>query len=260
MRIALCQINPTVGDLAGNARRVLEAAREAADRGADLAVCPELCIVGYPPMDLLDRPQFIAEALDAVHYVAAEAPAGLGLIVGAPVRNEAAVGKRLHNAALLLDGGHVVDSIAKTLLPTYDVFDEYRHFEPCAERRLVEFHGVRLGLHVCEDVWNNEESPPYHMYRRNPVDELAGLGAELFVNISASPFAVGKAEARTAILAATCREHRLPFVYVNQVGANTELIFDGDSRVHDATGHIVARAAPFVEQVLVWDWERAEGA
>jgi NAD+ synthase (glutamine-hydrolysing) len=259
MRIALCQINPTVGDLEGNARRILEAARRAADAGADLAVCPELCIVGYPPMDLLDRPQFIEDSAAAVGYIAGAAPAGMGLIIGAPVRNDSSVGKRLHNAALVIDGGRVVETIAKTLLPTYDVFDEYRHFEPASERRLVHFRGVRLGLHVCEDVWNNEESPPYHLYGPNPVDELAAKGAELFININASPFAVGKAAARTSVLAATCREHRLPFVYVNQVGANTELIFDGDSRVHDASGRIVARAGTFVEDILIWDTEAGAG-
>ena len=256
MRFALCQINPTVGDLAGNARRVLDAARRAAHAGADLAVFPELCIVGYPPMDLLDRPQFITDALAAVQYVAAEAPSDLGLIIGAPVRNENTVGKRLQNAALLLEGGRIADAVAKTLLPTYDVFDEYRHFEPGATRRLVTFRGVRLGLHVCEDVWNNEESPPYHLYRGNPVDELAALGAEVFVNLSASPFAVGKAAARSEVIATTCREHGLPFVYVNQVGANTELIFDGDSRVHGADGSIVAQGALFEEDVVLWDWDK----
>jgi NAD+ synthase (glutamine-hydrolysing) len=255
MRIALCQINPTVGDLAGNARRVLDAARRAADAGAELAVFPELCLVGYPPMDLLDRPQFIADAMDAVRYVAREAPAGLGVIIGAPLPNETPVGKRLYNAALLLDGGEITAEVSKTLLPTYDVFDEYRYFEPCPERKLVEFRGLKLGLHVCEDVWNNEEAPPYHLYRRNPIDELAALGADLFVNLSASPFAVGKQAARTRLLAATCREHRLPFVYVNQVGANTELIFDGDSRVHAADGRLVVRAPSFVEDVAVWDTE-----
>jgi len=253
MRIALCQINPTVGDLEGNAEIILGAARRAAGAGAELAVFPELCIVGYPPMDLLDRPQFIDDAMDAVRYVASSAPAGLGMIVGAPVRNGASMGKRLHNAALLLEDGRIVASAAKALLPTYDVFDEYRHFEPGPARHLVHFRGVALGLHVCEDVWNNEEAPPYHLYGRNPVDELAELGAQLFVNISASPFAVGKEAARTKVVAATCREHGLPFVYVNQVGANTELIFDGDSRVHDAAGRVVARAKRFVDDMLVWD-------
>jgi NAD+ synthase (glutamine-hydrolysing) len=119
----------------------------------------------------------------------------------------------------------------------------------------VEFRGVKLGLHVCEDAWNNEEAPPYHLYRRNPVDELAALGAEVFVNVSASPFAVGKQAARTRLLAATCREHGLPFVYVNQVGANTEIVFDGDSRVHAPDGRLIVRAPSFVEDVVVWDTE-----
>jgi NAD+ synthase (glutamine-hydrolysing) len=206
-------------------------------------------------MDLLDRPRFIEETLDTLHYLAATAPEGLGMLVGAPVHNGTAFGKRLHNAALLLDGGRIADSVAKTLLPTYDVFDEYRHFEPCLERKLIEFRGVKLGVHVCEDMWNNEEAPPYHLYTRNPVDELAVLGADVFVNLSASPFATTKQAERTRIIAAACREHGLPFVYVNQVGANTELIFDGDSRVHAADGRMIVRLPSFEEGLAVWDTE-----
>src|SRR5690606_21034674 len=203
--------------------------------------------------DLLDQPSFIEDAWQALHHVAAHAPRGLGLIVGAPIRNEDRRGKRLYNGAILLEDGHIVDAVSKTLLPTYDVFDEYRYFEPCPERKLVAFRGLKLGLHVCEDMWNNEEQAPYHLYTRNPIDELAALGPDLFVNISASPFAVGKPEERAGIIAATCREHGLPFVYVNQVGANTELIFDGDSRVHAADGRVICRAASFEEDFLVWD-------
>ncbi|HYE95999.1 MAG TPA: NAD+ synthase [Rubricoccaceae bacterium] len=253
MRIALCQINPTVGDLAGNAGKVLAFARRAADAGADLAVFPELCLTGYPPMDLLDRPAFLDDVEAAADHLAAQLPPSLGVIAGAPARNPGGVGKRLYNAALLLENGRVVTSVSKTLLPTYDVFDEYRYFEPCLERKLVSFRGVKLGLHVCEDLWNNEDTPPYHLYAHNPIDELAALGAELFVNISASPFALGKQAERTRIVAASCREHGLPFVYVNQVGANTELIFDGDSRVHAADGSIVLRAPSFEEALCVWD-------
>ena len=258
MKIALCQINPVVGDLAGNARRILDAAARAAEGGADLAVFPELCVTGYPPMDLLDRPRFIEDTMATVHHLAAHAPEGLGLLVGAPIPNGTTYGKRLFNAALLLDGGEIVDSVSKTLLPTYDVFDEYRHFEPCLERKVMAFRGVKLGVHVCEDMWNNEEAPPYHLYTRNPVDELAALGAEVFVNLSASPFAVDKQAERTRIIAAACREHGLPFVYVNQVGANTELVFDGDSRVHAADGRMVVRLLSFADDVQIWDSEAGD--
>ena len=259
MRIALCQINPTVGDLAGNVELVLRDARRAAEAGAELAVFPELCVTGYPPQDLLDRPAFLDDVDDAVRSIAERAPDGLALVVGAPVRNETPVGKRLFNSALLVAGGRVQDAVSKTLLPTYDVFDEVRYFEPCPERRVIEWGGLRLGLHVCEDLWNNYElgsGADHHLYAANPVDELAALGVDLFVNVSASPYAVGKPAERRRLIGDSCREHGVPFVYVNQVGANTELVFDGDSQVQTAAGEVVLRAQPFQEDFLVWDTEQ----
>ena len=293
MRIALCQINPTVGDLAGNAELVLRDARRAAEAGAQLAVFPELCVTGYPPQDLLDRPDFLDDVDRAVEHVARHAPEGLALLVGAPVRNDTPVGKRLFNAALLLADGRVQDAVSKTLLPTYDVFDEYRYFEPCPERRVIEWGGVRMGVHVCEDMWNNYDldtagNPElgsggfsaegvggdgqagnetteigqgeptlviqdHHLYAANPIDELAELGVDLFVNLSASPYAVGKPAERRHLIRESCREHGVPFVYVNQVGANTELIFDGDSQVQSAAGEVLWHARPFAEDFAVWD-------
>ena len=258
MKIALCQINPTVGDLAGNAQKTLSWAQRASNIGADLAVFPELCLSGYPPQDLLDRPSFLDSVEQAVHYVASEAPTELGVLVGAPVRNITPVGKRLYNAALLLENGVVRSTVSKTLLPTYDVFDEYRYFEPCPTRTVVPFRDLRLGIHLCEDLWNNEEQPPYHLYRANPIDELAALGVDLFINLSASPFALGKPAERTRLLEASCREHHVPFVYVNQVGANTELIFDGDSRIHAADGTLLWRAPLFEEAFYLWDTSRVD--
>lgn len=259
MRIALCQINTTVGDLAGNVERILRDARRAADAGADLAVFPELAVTGYPPQDLLDRPAFLDAVDDAVAHLARELPAGLGVLVGAPVRNETPVGKRLFNSALLLADGAVQDAVSKTLLPTYDVFDEYRYFEPAAERRVMTFGGLRLGVHVCEDMWNNEEQAPYHLYAANPIDELAALGIDLFVNLSASPYTVGKPVERRLLIRESAQEHGVPFVYVNQVGANTELIFDGDSQVQNASGEVLYHAPLFQEAFHVWDTE-APGA
>ena len=253
MRIALCQINPTVGDLAGNVERILRDARRAAEAGAGLAVFPELCVTGYPPQDLLDRPDFLDDVDAAVEHLARRLPPGLGALVGAPVRNETPVGKRLFNTALLLADGDVVDATSKTLLPTYDVFDEYRYFEPCPERKTMEWGGLRLGVHLCEDMWNNEEQAPYHLYAANPIDELAALGIDLFVNLSASPFATGKPAERRLLIHESCREHGVPFVYVNQVGANTELIFDGDSQVQSAEGEVLWHAPLFEEAFVVWD-------
>jgi NAD+ synthase (glutamine-hydrolysing) len=260
MRIALCQINPTVGDLAGNVDLVLRDAGRAAEAGADLAVFPELCVTGYPPQDLLDRPAFLDDVDAALRHLSAHLPAGLGAVVGAPVRNDTPVGKRLFNTALLLADGGVVDAVSKTLLPTYDVFDEVRYFEPCPERTVVTWGGLRLGLHVCEDMWNNhgadgpaDEPAPYRLYEANPVDELAALGVDLFVNVSASPYATGKPAERRRIVARSAREHGVPFVYVNQVGANTELVFDGGSQVQNARGEVLWQARSFGEDFFVWD-------
>ncbi len=253
MRIALCQINPTVGDLAGNVERILRDARRAAEAGADLAVFPELCVTGYPPQDLLDRPAFLDDVDAAIAHVARQLPAGLAALVGAPVRNDTPVGKRLYNTALLLADGEIQDATSKTLLPTYDVFDEYRYFEPCPERKVMSWGGLRLGVHLCEDMWNNEDQAPYHLYAANPIDELADLGIDLFVNLSASPYATGKPTERRLLIGASAREHDVPFVYVNQVGANTELIFDGDSQVQSAAGEVLWHGALFEEDFVVWD-------
>jgi NAD+ synthase (glutamine-hydrolysing) len=265
MRLALCQINPTVGDLAGNAEVVLRAARRASDAGADLAVFSELALTGYPPQDLLDRPAFLDDADAALLHVARNAPDGLGIVIGGPLRNPHATGKRLFNAAYLLDGGAVADVVAKALLPTYDVFDEIRYFEPSVEpRRVVTFRGLRLGLHVCEDLWNNEPEAgpladsqlaeaPRRLYAANPIDELGALGVDLFVNVSASPFAAGKPAQRRRLIGEAAREWRVPFVYVNQFGANTELVFDGDSQVQNARGETVWRARDFEDDLFVWD-------
>ncbi|QXD16367.1 NAD+ synthase [Rhodocaloribacter litoris] len=259
MKIALAQINPTVGDLPGNSRKIIDFARRARREGADLVVFPELCVTGYPPLDLLENVYFIEAAQQAVSWIAREAPPETGLIVGAPVPNPHRVGKRLFNAALLLENGETVACIHKTLLPTYDVFDEYRYFEPAPGRQAVAWRGLRLGLHICEDMWNNEEYADYHLYDVNPIDELAAQDLDLFVNISASPFSQGKHALRNAVIEGICREHGVPFVLVNQVGANTEVLFDGDSRVHAADGTRLVCAPSFREALLLWDTETRTG-
>jgi NAD+ synthase (glutamine-hydrolysing) len=253
MRIALAQINPTVGDLAGNADRIVQTAVRAASGGADLVVFPELCLTGYPPLDLLDNQTFIDAAIRSMQEVAHRVPRDMGVIIGGPVRNPRPVGKRLLNVAVLFENGIEVGRAAKALLPTYDVFDEYRYFEPGQDRTPIRFRGLRIGLHVCEDMWNNEEQAPYHLYRTNPIDELAAQGIDLFVNVSASPFSHGKHQLRSQVLEETCAEHSVPFVLVNQVGANTEVLFDGDSRVHNADGTLAVCAPSFEESLLFWD-------
>ncbi len=255
MKIALAQINPTVGDLPGNSRKIIDFAHEARDNGADLVVFPEFCVVGYPPLDLVENAYFIDAAGHAVDWIARHAPPDVGVLIGAPLPNPDAVGKRLFNAAILLEGGERRAVVYKTLLPTYDVFDEYRYFEPCPARHVVTWRGLRLGLHVCEDMWNNEEHVEYHLYDVRPVDDLAALGVDLFINISASPFSVGKWARRDAIVQAICRKHQRPFVLVNQVGANGEIIFGGNSQVYGPDGNPVLCAPAFEEAVVYWDTE-----
>ena len=253
MHLALAQINPTVGDLRGNSRKIVAFAKRARERGADLVIFPELCVTGYPPQDLLENRLFL-EAVDrTLNEIATAVPQDIGIIVGAPAPNPEPVGKRVFNAAFLFEGGERVAVVHKQLLPTYDVFDENRYFEPADRCRPVEWRGLRLGLHICEDMWNNEDWAPYHLYDRNPIDALGEQGADVFINISASPFYAGKHDVRNRLIAESCREHGIPFVYVNQVGANTELIFDGDSRVHDAAGTLVLNAKSFEEDLISWE-------
>jgi NAD+ synthase (glutamine-hydrolysing) len=252
MKLALCQINPVVGDLEGNAARILDFASRAAAGGADLAVFPELCLTGYPPLDLLENQSFVDDAAAALAEVARLAPAGMGMLLSAPLRNPERVGKPLVNAAVLYEDGREVGRALKVLLPTYDVFDEVRYFEPSPACTPITFRGVRLGVHLCEDMWNSEPHGEKRLYDRDPVAELASVGVDVFINTSASPFALGKHQVRNAIVGRIAREHGVPFVLVNQVGANTEIIFDGDSRVHAADGHRICCAKSFEEDLIFW--------
>ncbi len=251
MRVALCQINTTVGDLAGNADRMRAWYEHATARGADLVVFPELALTGYPPRDLLDLPDFMSGVRDAVDRLArATGPAGL--VFGAPVANAAPQGKPLHNCALLCADGRPAAEVRKKLLPFYDVFDETRYFEAdAAEARPVEFGGVRWGLHVCEDAWNEEGFWPRRLYLRDPVEELADGGAEVFLNISASPFYGRKGPLRRSMFRSHCARHGRPLLYTNLVGGNDELIFDGEAYVFDADGELTASGRPFSEEILM---------
>jgi NAD+ synthase (glutamine-hydrolysing) len=260
MKIALAQINPTVGDLDGNRETILRFARRAQSKGADLVVFPELCVTGYPPQDLLEHPAFVETVQQTIDRIAAEAPSDLGMIVGAPVPNEETVGNRLYNAALLLEAGRPVATVHKSLLPTYDVFDEHRYFEACESPEVIEWRGLRIGLHICEDMWNVHQQAQSRTYDRDPVRELAAQDPDVFINISASPFSIGKHDDRNALVEQICTEHDRPFLLCNQVGANTEIIFDGDSRIHAADGRQIACAESFREDLLVWDLDDDPGA
>jgi NAD+ synthase (glutamine-hydrolysing) len=255
MTIALAQVNPTVGDLAGNADLITQRAAEAYRRGAELCVFPELGLTGYPPQDLLEQPAFMEATGAALQRVAAGVPPGMGVIVGAPLPNETGTGKHAFNAAILLEDGERVAEVHKRLLPTYDIFDEHRYFEPAEWQHVVEWRGLRLGLHICEDMWNARERAAHRLYEKDPLEDLAAQAPDVLVNISASPFAAGKHAERDRLIEEICARHECPFLLCNTVGANTEIVFDGDSRVHRADGEQVCCADSFEEDLLLWDTE-----
>ena len=257
MKIALAQINTTVGDLAGNEKKILDAYRRAVALDSELVVFPELAITGYPPRDLLLRPRFVAENLAVLDRLAA-ASGKTGMIVGYVGRNEKQPGRGVTNSVALLCEGRIVATRTKTLLPTYDVFDEDRYFEPALENAPVSFKGTMIGLTICEDVWNDEDYWDERRYRRNPAAELAGAGAKILCNSSASPWHLGKNEARRAMLSQLAAKASCPVVYCNLVGGNDELIFDGDSMAFDSQGALVVEGKRFEEDLLVLDLNTAK--
>ncbi len=252
MRIALAQLNTTVGDFAGNEAKILNAYQRAVQAGAELVVCPELAITGYPPRDLLLKSGFIAGNLAVLDRLAA-ATGRTGLVVGYVDENKKRPGRAATNSVALLADGARVATRAKSLLPTYDVFDEDRYFEPAESNVPVVFGGRQLGLTVCEDCWNDEGFWRDRRYRRNPAADLVQAGAELLINVSASPWHIGKHETREAMLGSLAAKLQRPLFYCNAVGGNDELIFDGASLVFDAAGRVAARGRKFEEDLLLVD-------
>jgi NAD+ synthase (glutamine-hydrolysing) len=259
MKIALAQINPTVGDFDGNADKIRAALREAGARGAELAVFPEMAISGYPPHDLLERRGFVRDGERALEALAGATRGGTACVVGCVRANPRSTGKALENTAVLLADGAIAASQAKALLPTYDVFDERRHFEPAGAIAPVPFCGVRLGLTVCEDVWGGPGSPVGRLYDRDPVAELVAAGAEIIVNIAASPFTLEKRGSRPRLLAETARRHGRPVLFVNQVGGDDDLVFDGVSAAFGPDGALVARAKELAEDLILVDLDAGTG-
>ena len=257
MKIALLQINPLVGDLTGNRQMIADAVREAGRLGADLAVTPELALVGYLPRDLLLSPAFVARSWDVVGELAGELAAQPPVLVGLPEPNPSDTGRPLFNTAVLLRGGRAGQRFRKALLPTYDVFDEDRYFEPFHGAQLLELCGRRLGISVCEDVWNDRDFWKRRRYHHDPVEELIRTGADAIVNLSASPFSVGKHRRREEMLGSMARKHRVPVVYVNQFGGNDDLVFDGRSCAFGADGEPRARGRSFDADIVICDLDRA---
>jgi NAD+ synthetase len=257
MKIALAQLNPTVGDLAGNEAKILAAYRRGAAAGADIVVCPELCITGYPPRDLLLKRRFVAGSLETLDRLAA-ATGKTGLLLGFVGRNERRPGREATNSVALLQHGKILATRAKTLLPTYDVFDEDRYFEPATENPCAEFNGEKIGITICEDIWNDEDFWPERRYTHNPPVDLAEAGALVIFNTSASPWHLGKNQTRFEMLRSLAQKIRRPVVFCNQVGGNDELIFDGCSLVFNAAGGLVAQGRLFEEDFIVVDTDSTQ--
>ncbi len=253
MKIAIAQINPKVGAIAANALKIEAFARRAEDLGADLVVFPELALTGYPPLDLLERKDFIRENLAALDRLAA-LKLKTALAVGYVDLNQGRQGKGLFNSIAFISGGKIAAKRAKSLLPTYDIFDEARYFEPAAENRPFKFRGSVIGLTICEDIWAETALlPKRFLYKNNPVKTLRAGKTSIVINISASPYYKGKSDRRLSILAGLAKKMRAFIVYANQAGANDELIFDGNSFALDPSGRAIGLAKPFEEDLLLVD-------
>ena len=257
MKIALAQFNPTVGDFAGNSARILSLAAQAKQRGAELAVFSELCLCGYLPQDLLERPAFIDRNHKELKELAAKIP--LPSVVGYAGRVKNGTGKSIANKAALICSGRVVFEQSKMLLPTYDVFDESRYFQPADRQTVFGFRGEQLGITICEDVWNDKNFWANRRYDRDPVAEIIGQGTTVLLNISASPYTIDKRSLRFEMLRSIAITHRRPVVYVNQVGGDDSLIFDGASMALTADGNVAAQALAFQEDLVLFDTATGHG-
>jgi NAD+ synthase/NAD+ synthase (glutamine-hydrolysing) len=253
MNIALLQLNPLVGDLEGNRTLIAEGIRAAAAAGADLAVTSELALTGYLPRDLLLQSGFVTRAWETLNVLATDLASGPPALVGLPEPNDADEGRPLFNSAALIRGGTVAGRFRKSLLPTYDVFDEDRYFEPFRGPQILHLNGRRIGITICEDVWNDRDFWKRRRYHHDPVEELATAGADAIVNLSASPFVAGKHARREQMLGAMARRHGLPLLYVNQFGGNDDLIFDGRSCAFAASGAPTARGRSFDADIVICD-------
>ncbi len=256
MKIALAQLNYHIGNFEANTKKIIETLNQQKANGVDLVVFSELCVCGYPPRDFLEYPEFI-ELCKASADEIAKASNGIACVIGLPIINPVIEGKDLYNAALFIADGEIKQTVKKALLPTYDVFDEYRYFEPAHEFKCINYKGHKIALTVCEDLWNLGNNP---LYKTCPMDELIKEEPDFMINIAASPFAYNHDEERIFILSQNCRKYNLPLFYVNHVGAQTELIFDGGSLVFDKAGDLIAELKYFEEDIQVFDVEQIQSA
>jgi NAD+ synthase (glutamine-hydrolysing) len=258
VKIALGQINPTIGDFTGNSKKIIESARQAHAQGAEMVLFPELAVCGYPPRDLLEKPDFIVRNQQVVDEIARAVPQ-ITVVCGFVSPAKVETGKSVMNSAAVLRDGAVQFVQSKMLLPTYDVFDELRYFDPARSQRLFPAGGRQFAVTICEDAWNDKHFWPRRLYSVDPVDELLHAGGNFVINISASPFHLGKRELRRQMLATIARDNKVPVLFVNQVGGNDSLIFDGSSMVISPSGSIVAQAKSFEEDLVVFDSETMQG-
>jgi NAD+ synthetase len=261
MKIAIAQLNPTIGDIFGNSNLILEAAKKAEVEGANLLLTPELSLIGYPPRDLLMNPSFIAAAGAQLQQLAQALPPKLAVIAGTVVPNANAVqlgGKSLFNSAVLLQNGAVKKVFHKRLLPTYDVFDEDRYFQPGENSNYFTIGELKIGVTICEDLWNNEEFWGKRSYAGDPVSDLAKLGVDLVVNLSASPYSAGKRGVRSAMLQHSVIRCGIPIIYANQIGGNDDIIFDGSSFAVNRKGDLIQVLASFETDFAVLEYDQAK--
>ena len=259
LRVGMAQVNPTVGDIAGNLKKMQGFISLAQKEHVDLLIFPELSVVGYPPMDLLEKESFVEHNHAAVEKIAKQAPK-MGVIVGFVKKNPHQPGMPLLNCAGLVTDGKLAFTQAKTLLPSYDVFDETRYFQSPQRTRKTLFRNQKIGISICEDIWNDKDFWERRLYTKDPIKELTGQRVELIVNISASPFAQGKGKLRYQMIQNVAKRYSLPIIYVNQVGGNDSLIFDGGSFVLDEKGRLIAQAKRFEEDFVVVNLDNLPGS
>jgi NAD+ synthase (glutamine-hydrolysing) len=258
MRIALAQINPTIGDYLSNTEKIMGAAQKAIDLSCDLIVFSELVISGYPPRDLLEKRDFVEANLMHLHKLVASIK-DIGVICGFVDKNLEKEGNPLYNSAALFDNGKILQQVHKRLLPAYDVFDERRYFEPGTEYSSCLYKDRRIGLSICEDIWNDKDLFSRGLYPVNPVERMIKEGANLLINIAASPYYVGKREFKWDMFQGIVKKYNVPLLYVNQVGANDSVLFDGISLAFDSKGQMCARAREFEEDMVIFDTNTQKG-